>query len=989
VLQNHEVNLQLNANRGIFLEEGDGVFYTGWDGDLTVNGPLSGPGRLVKADNGRLLLGAAGDHTGDTVLRHHSSGPRAIVLLHGDALQQSTFDATTIGGTSGTLDLNNLDVVLGGLKGAGASITNFTGQLSIGNNHQDTVFSGSLGGSGSLVKIGDGSLTLAGDNPYTGGTSICDGVLQIGAGGTTGSLGSGNVTNDGVLVFNRSNNITVANAITGTGSVRKEGQNELILSGSNDYSGGTTVTGGLLRATDNTIGTGGLTLQDGGVFFNVASEAGGVDPDNDFQNAVTLAAGGGGFRAGWGAMTLSGQIDGVGSLTIVNDGRITLTNTANAYEGDTIIGAAGSGTSATLRLGASEVIPHGPGKGNVVFNPIAGDTATLELNGHTETVNALVSSAEGTSRVTGPGTLIVGANDASGAFAGILTGAMSLVKIGNGTQVLSGDSNNYTGATTIDGGTLQLHGGDNRLPVGTSVAFADAAGATLDLNGTNQTVRWLTGGGPSGGHVVNTGGATSTLTLNLGNPGNRTFDGTIDGDIRVVVANSTTKNTDVQIFTRTNSYTSGTVVDNGHLRVREDSYLGTVPASLDPQNIVLRKGGVLQNHEVNLQLNANRGIFLEEGDGVFYTGWDRDLTVNGPLFGPGRLVKADNGRLLLAAAGSHTGDTVFQYYATGPRAIVLLHENALQQSTFDATVLGGAGDFVLDLNHLNVVLGGLKGGGASITNFTGQLSVGNNHQDTVFSGSLSGSGSLVKIGEGMLTLAGANLYTGATRIDIGTLRVDGSLTGTSGVTVESAAVLGGRGRIHAAVGGAGLVAPGASPGILTVGQVDPSGGLDFAFEFTGTGNPLWSEPAASVNDVLRMTDLQTPFTAPLTAENVVSVYFDVADVAAGDTFRGGFFTDASDDFLGSLEDAAYHYFVYGDGQGTAATYNDKSYYSLADWDSWVWVELSTPMVALANFAGGDVLHGRVSQFAVVPEPGTFLMAGAGLAILLGWRRRRQ
>ncbi len=691
-----------------------------------------------------------------------------------------------------------------------------------------------LAGSDGLEKAGIGTLILAGNNTYAGATTISGGTLQIGAGGTTGSLGSGNVVNNGVLVFNRSDH-TVSNVITGTGSLRKDGSNELILSGSNNYSGGTTVTGGLLRATDNTIGSGSLTLQGGATFFNVAGAAGGVAPDNDFQNTVVLGTGGGGFRAGWGAMTLSGQIGGVGSFTIVNDNAVTVTNTGNSYEGNTIIGASGSGNNATLRLGASEVIPHGPGMGNLVFNASSGGTASLQLDGQTETINALISGGAGTSAVTGPGTLRVGANGADGSFSGNVTGSLNFIKLGAGTQTLAGTGVNYTGATdvqegalvfqnttsftggssmtvatgaelefnvpgsrvqlhsteltgggtfiktgpgelwlgaqnqtaaismaagglidvregtlrneylqgnwsanqaslnihsgatvrlwdanitvdaltgagtiskgqnnahtltvgvaggsgtfsgtivdrdagssailsltkagagtqvltgandyagatTINAGTLRLSGGDDRLSASTWISLANTAGATLDLDGNNQTVRYLAGGGGTGGTVVNTGGATSTLTLNLG-AASGNFGGSVQGDIRVMVRDSTTKNTHLQTFSGSNTYTGGTVIDNGHLRITGDAGLGAVPAAFDPANVTLLNGGVLQNNDSDPVLHANRGVLLA-GPAQIFVGWNKSFTIPGVISGPGSLTKPDSGRLVLTGTAN-------------------------------------------------------------------------------------------------------------------------------------------------------------------------------------------------------------------------------------------------------------------------------------------------------------------------------------------------
>ncbi len=110
------------------------------------------------------------------------------------------------GGTSGTL-------------GNGAVTDNATLTF---NRSDSPVIANAISGSGTVVQAGIGTLILTGANSY-GATTITSGVLQIGNGGTIGSLGSGNVTNNASLAFNRSNTMMVGNAISGTGSVTQPG----------------------------------------------------------------------------------------------------------------------------------------------------------------------------------------------------------------------------------------------------------------------------------------------------------------------------------------------------------------------------------------------------------------------------------------------------------------------------------------------------------------------------------------------------------------------------------------------------------------------------------------------------------------------------------------------------------------------------------------------------------------------------------------------
>jgi len=258
------------------------------------------------------------------------------------------------------------------------------------------------------------------------------------------------------------------------------------------------------------------------------------------------------------------------------------------------------------------------------------------------------------------------------------------------------------------------------------------------------------------------------------------------------------------------------------------------------------------------------------------------------------------------------------------------------------------------------------------------------------SGVVSGTGGLALSGH-RLELSGSSSYTGGTWVHAGTLVVNGTIAASSGVAIDAGAALGGSGRVSA-ISGAGTVGPGNSPGILTATSVDPAGGLDFGFEFTQQGAPAWATGTASGNDVLRLT-AGTPITSTMTASNAINVYLGVTSVAKDDVFQGGIFTDASADFLTSIQNATYTYYILGNGAGTATTYNGQGYYLLdtAFWPAFDEVRVSTVTVPTANFAGGSVTNGRVMQLTIVPEPGAIglTLLGAGLAAAAGRRIGRR
>ncbi len=140
-------------------------------------------------------------------------------------------------------------------------------EVSVGNGSAtvDAILSGTLGSAtyagGGLFKSGAGTLALTGTNTYTGLTTISAGQLNLGNGGTTGSI-VGNVTNDGILGFNRSDALSYAGVISGSGSVVQLGTGSTILTGAHTYSGGTTVTAGALFV-NGSLGTGPVTVSGG------------------------------------------------------------------------------------------------------------------------------------------------------------------------------------------------------------------------------------------------------------------------------------------------------------------------------------------------------------------------------------------------------------------------------------------------------------------------------------------------------------------------------------------------------------------------------------------------------------------------------------------------------------------------------------------------------------------------------------------------------
>jgi autotransporter-associated beta strand protein len=243
---------------------------------------LAGAAQATKTTDGTVTLSRAGTYSGGTTLSAGilqidvasagsvgaitgsaiGTGPLALnggTLSSATANNRTILNALTIGGdvTLGSTT-NNGTVIFSAdadLGGATRTLTTATGS--------GATFTGNIA-NGGIIKDGAGILILSGNSTYTGATTVSAGTLQIGAGGTSGSIATtSGVTNNSALLFNRSNDITAGYSISGTGTLTKRGNGTLTLSVANTYTGNTTVGAGTLCLTGNS--TSAVALADGTV----------------------------------------------------------------------------------------------------------------------------------------------------------------------------------------------------------------------------------------------------------------------------------------------------------------------------------------------------------------------------------------------------------------------------------------------------------------------------------------------------------------------------------------------------------------------------------------------------------------------------------------------------------------------------------------------------------------------------------------------------
>jgi len=328
---------------------------------------------------------------------------------------------------SGTVVLGSQTLTFTNLAGSGATST-FSGVIQGGGG---LVIIGGTGGSGA-------NRILAGNNTYTGTTTIqSGGILQLGNGGTLGSV-AGPITDNGTLEFNRSDSVTYAGVISGSGAVNQIGSGTLILSGANTYSGGTAVSGGTLQVTTTSL-QGNITLNSG-------------TADVAFDQS--------------GAGTYASAIIGLGTVSVAGTGDVTFTGT-NTYTGATTISA---GTLTVMGSLAGPVTVNGgklAGTGTVgAVNVASGTLAPGDAIG-TLHVNGNVALGTGT-------TYAVEVSPSAGDET-IATGAVTI-------------GSNTTLAITQDAGTYSAH--DYTLISAASISgtFTTVTGETF--SGLNSTVQY-------------------------------------------------------------------------------------------------------------------------------------------------------------------------------------------------------------------------------------------------------------------------------------------------------------------------------------------------------------------------------------------------------------------------------------------------------------------------------------------------------------------
>ncbi len=688
---------------------------------LTADATIGGIGR-IDVRNGSATLDLAGytlTKTGTNQLSvvGGTITDGNIVVNQGEfAIQTST---NAVAG-SGTITLNsgttlglwgNTGTVTRALILNGATIFNESGSSTIGSNitlgGNSTVDAtgtaltlsgniGETGGARGLTKTSAGALTLTGTNTYSGTTTISAGTLNIGAGGTTGTLGTGNVVDNSSLVFNRSNAYAVSNVISGSGSLTQAGTGNITLSGANTYTGTTTISAGV------------VTLQQADALGNATN-----------TTNTTVASG--------------ASLQLANNITTTNAGTLVLNGTgAGSGSLQNASGNNAWNSNVTLASNAS------------IFSSTAGTLLTLGNTAGT----SLFTMGANTVTFDGPGDTWINSN------VGVTGDTGGLIKNGTGKLTFYGYNTFYTGATTVNAGSLDLvvgpfnpgiYGINGSLTIGTGPSNPALAG-TVNVNiATNSYANQLS---PASAVTINSDGA-----LNVGSStglGSLTLNG---GQVNI---------TSGIILSPTGAITAN--ANSAH----QTSLISGGQVTLGAPTVFTVARDATNTSDLTVSAVVAGTSLVKQGAGVLtFTGTTANTYTGTTAINDGTLALNKTAGVNALGAGAVTvGDGLGSASSAN---LVLLASN--QTSTAAAITLNADGR--LALNNFSTSINTLGGTGLVDLATSGYLIVGASNGSSSFGGSITGTGTLEKTGTGTLTLQSNLILAGELRLSGGTLALNG------------------------------------------------------------------------------------------------------------------------------------------------------------------------------------------------------------------------
>ena len=973
------------------------------------------------------------NHIGDTVIDALLAG--AGGLLKAQANLVTLTGLSTYAGTTeiqaGTLSINSLTNVGGGASSLGAPTTAENGIIRMGL----TTVAATL----TYTGTGHTSNRIIGMQGTTGGATIDadgTGALVLGSGARFENAGNKTLVLRGSAVNTLDNSIGEIREIGGVLTLNKSDANTWLLTAVNSYTGATQVDEGTLKiGLDNALP---LTTA---VRIGTGATAGTLDLNGFNQTIGSLVV-----QSTSDLVTNNIIVDSTKTLTI--NGAVTLGIDANAA--DTNVIASGGGAIIVNSGGANFIVGAATGATNdsrvdADFSGLTNFTANLgvgtfrlgDVNTGTENnpsnfklaVNNTINAA------------LVRIGD--GAGGGVPT--THTLTLGSGTNALNADTINIgsAGATTRSGGAVVFDAGDTtgsvtlRASNGTDRTILNMINTTGNTSGSMESTLALVGHTADifvstmtmATRSANTGAATATLsfdqgildittltmasrtstgtgnataTVNLGDSAalgvptttigalamavNTSAGGSVTADFNVTGGNVTIGTGSGTAINMANAGTGRTVTSNMTLTGGTTSVTG---------NIVRTGGAGTENAVITLNggaLNMNAKTIGAAGAGLItFNAQAGTLSNLAELNGGAGLTKTGGGTLVMEGTNTYTGGT-------------FLDAGILQVNSLGA--VGTTGDLDFGGGTLQYSVNNTTDYAARIVNSTAAIKIDTNGQEVTFATGLANTntGGLTKEGSGILTLNGANAYTGATSVNAGTLTVGGSLgAGTVTVGSGSAAVLNGAGTIGGAltVTSTGTFSPGADDdglnnngvGVMNVASADWQTNSTIVFDFALTddgsflGTPTdWDY----VNITGSGLTLGTNITLSIRSWTAASGIYGANNFNENST---QVVTPPPGEGLPAGSDPAAYRWLWVDNAGLAN--DDELTQFTIDTSNFFHTGTPTATNPYAQPLTGG--HFWVSSFnndlyinySAVPEPGSLLLVGLASLGFAGYRRRKR
>lgn len=743
---------------------------------------------IIKAANvtldGTLNLSSTATFVAPETDEHFGS----ITLIDSQSAITTDFDSVTLDAdTSAMPDYLTINAGSNSARAAHGTFTVDAGSTFTVTSELDETTATSNWNGSKLTKQGDGTLILSNTGNYYGDTEIDGGIL---AAKDAAALGTGDVTiaESATLALSQG---TLDNNVTGEGQIVKSGSDELIVTGDNTYSGGTTISGGTLTADHaDSLGTGAVAnsgvLQVGeGELENTLSGSGSLvktgtgeltlSGDNSYSGDTTIADG----------TLIAANVNALGSGNIDNSGTLML-DANGAFELANIT----THTGATTALAAGSTLDAGQ------LTQEDGSTLSIDLGAATDDAVITADSVTlgGTLNVTGIGS--VTDSWTPEAYTYTLIDSDSAITSDFDDLTIAGMNREDVDFLTIDGKVDEADNTHYDLTASLSW-YADRDNATTDAHGT------FTLSDPDGSFNV-----AATLT---------DVDDTLDPGSRWDGKSLTKEGAGTLILSGDNDYSGGTTINEGTLVAASTTALGTglvdnnATLVLDVDGEVSAVGGITTHSGATTQLALGTSLDLGDSALIQQDGSTLNVELNSdsvqPLITGGSATLGGDLVVSDASLQARASDAEFQSFK-----LMDMDSDISGDFTSLTMNLTDQPDYLTVTGTINpadaseyLLTEGLSWNAtatsATPAHGTFTLGAGDSFEVTSVLGDKTGNGdwdgkSLTKLGAGKLTLSGANTYTGDTNVQEGTLWLSGDgsigeMGSQQAVNVASGATFGG------------------------------------------------------------------------------------------------------------------------------------------------------------------------------------------------------